>query len=392
VARDVYDELGVPRVVNCVGYATRVGGSCPAPHVLEAMRAASQSYIEIDDLQTAASALIAKRTGADAGIVTCGAAAALTLAAAACLARNDPEHMDRLPDVSGLPRCEIIYPALGPYDYEHPVRASGAKLITLNYESPNVLDEIDRAITDRTAAVGCCWLHVDERPPVRELAKLAHRHGLPLIVDAALSLPPTDNLRHFIAGGADLVTYSGGKHLGGPQASGILCGRCDLVRSAWAQMVDMDVRPGTWSLRSWIDEGWIARPPRHGIGRPMKVGKEAIVGLMTALEDYAHRDHAAELARWTAARDEIAAGLRAISGVCVEPMFLSPTGQPYPIVRIDVPRLDRLIAHLRTLRPKVILAEAERDPRRAYVYPMCLRDGEPRYVVESIRNALTVLT
>ncbi len=107
-----------------------------------------------------------------------------------------------------------------------------------------------------------------------------------MIVDAACALPPVENLTSFIRRGADLVAYSGGKHLGGPQASGILCGRKDLIRSAWVQMVDMDVREGTWSLQHWIANGWLSRPPRHGIGRSMKVSKESIVGVMAALQRY----------------------------------------------------------------------------------------------------------
>jgi L-seryl-tRNA(Ser) seleniumtransferase len=131
----------------------------------------------------------------------------------------------------------------------------------------DALKQIELAITKKTPAIGCAWYHVEERPPIRQLVRLAHRYRLPLIVDAAMSLPPAENLTQFIRCGADLVVFSGGKHLAGPQASGILCGRRDLARSAWLQMVDMDVRVGTWSLRRWIEESWIARPPRHGIGR-----------------------------------------------------------------------------------------------------------------------------
>ncbi len=116
---DIFAQFGIQPIINAVGYATRVGGSCPHPEVIAAMSAASKYYFEIDDLLTAAGKLIQRCTGAESGIITCGASAALTLAAAACLAGNRPEIMDQLPDVSGCPRHEIIYPEPGPFDYDH---------------------------------------------------------------------------------------------------------------------------------------------------------------------------------------------------------------------------------------------------------------------------------
>ena len=384
---DVYERLGVPTVINCVGYATRVAGSCPAGPILDAMRQANQSYVQIDDLQAAACRLIAQATGAEAGIVTSGAAAGLTLASAACLAGADPDVMDRLPDTSDLPRNEIVYPRLGVYHYEHAVRLSGARLVEVDYDADTALERIEAAIGPKTAAIGYAWHRARERPDIGELADLAHRHGLPLFVDAAMSLPPVENLTRFAGLGADLVTYSGGKHLGGPQASGILCGREDLTRSAWVQMVDMDVRAGTWSLRQWVEDGWIPRAPRHGIGRSMKVGKETIVGLMLALEAYGRRDHAAELRNWRALADRIARGLSALSDLRITSLFPGPNGQPYPVVQVESdpanPRVDMsaLLRGLAENRPRILLAEDESDDRRAFIYCMCLRPDDPGKII-----------
>jgi D-glucosaminate-6-phosphate ammonia-lyase len=390
----IYESFGVAEVVNCVGYATRVGGSCPRAEVLDAMRDAQSAYVEIDDLQAAASRLIAERTGAEGGVVTCGAAAGLTLAAAACLAGADPDVMDRLPDVSLLTRNEIIYPKAGPFDYEHGVRLSGARLIEIDYQVDNALAAIEAAITPRTAALGYAWYHTREKPDIAALAGLAQKHGLPLIVDAAMALPPVENLQSFIRRGASLVVFSGGKHLGGPQNSGILCGRRDLVRSAWVQMVDMDVRAGTWSLQHWVREGWISRPPRHGIGRSMKVGKDAIVGLMAALAAYPLRDHGAELATWRTSVETIARGLSRVAGLSVKSLESAPTGQPYSVVQIDVEPgstgidLKHLIERLRAIRPKIILCEDTKLRDRAYIYPMCLRADDPAYIIASITKIL----
>ncbi len=388
-----YARFGIPEIVNAVGYATRVGGSCPHEEVLQAMHAANQAYVEIDDAQAAASRLIAASTGAQAGLVTCGAAAGLTLAAAACLAGNSPELMERLPDVTGFPRSEIIYPQVGPYDYDHPLRAAGARLVHLDYHGDDALARIEAAIGPRTAAIGYNWRKVAESPAIRDLAALAHRHGLPLIVDGAASLPPVSNLRYFVACGADLVTFSGGKHLGGPQASGILCGRQDLIRSAWVQMVDMDVRLPTWSLRAWIAEGWISRAPGHGIGRSMKAGKEAIIGLMVALERYTARDHAAEYAEWDALIGAIDEGLQGIPGLQLERLPAAPNGQPYPVLRLYCDRgtlglgTQDLVNRLRELRLKIVLAEDE-DERGASIFPMCLDKEQAEYIVRSIKGVL----
>ncbi|MBM4005232.1 MAG: selenocysteine synthase [Planctomycetes bacterium] len=391
---DIYGRLGIPTVINAVGYATRVGGSCPDTEVVEAMASASARYVEIDDLQDAANDLIRRATGAEAGIVTCGAAAALTLAAAACLAGNDPEIVDQLPDTTRCRRREIIYPAPGPFDYDHAIRMSGALLVVVDYAATDALARIEQAINDRTAAIGFVWMGVAGNPRLTDLVALAHRHGLPVIVDGAFAMPPVENLTELIRSGADLVAYSGGKHLGGPQASGILCGRGDLIRSAWVQMVDMDVRRGTWSLQSWVECGWIARPPRHGIGRSMKVSKESIVGVMVALQRYAHRDHAAEQSAWQCTADEIYAGLRDLSRLRITRHRQALNGQPYAMLEIesgsppDGFSVRDLILACRKLPRKILLAEDERSPDRAFLYTQCLQPGDAAEIIAAFRAIL----
>lgn len=385
---DAYGKFGIEPVVNCVGYATRVGGSCPHPEVIAAMSEASARYVEIDDVLRKAGDLISRCTGAESGIVTAGAGAALTLAAAACLAGNDPEIMDQLPDVSQCLRTEIIYPEPGAFDYDHAIRLSGAKLVTVDYQAGDALKRIEGAINERTAAIGTVWHGVEEKPRVEDLVALAHRHGLPVIVDGAYSMPPVENLTSFSRRGADLVAYSGGKHIGGPQASGILCGRRDLIRSAWVQMVDMDVRGGTWSLEEWVQEGWISRAPRHGIGRSMKVSKESMIGLMTALERYERRDHAAEQESWQNAIAQIHAGLRDLEELRFTPLPRCRNGQPHPLLMIESGEMKvrELILGLRSLKRKILTAEDEGSPDRAFLAAHCLQPGDAEYVVSSIRE------
>ncbi len=387
MSENIYEKWDVPTVINAVGYATRVGGSAPADDVVESMKQAQHCFIEIDDLQKAASRCIAKHTGAEAGIVTCGAGAALTLAAAACLAGNDPDIMESLPDTSALERKNIIYPRPHDFDYDHPVRMSGAKVLFVDYDALDALQQIENSIDAQTAAVGYVWKRMNQSPTVEEVADLAHRFHLPLIIDAALSLPPTEHLHRFISEGADLVAISGGKHLGGPQASGLLFGKRDLIRSAWVQMVDMDVRAGTWSLREWMDEGWISRPPRHGIGRAMKVSKEAIIGLITALEKYPQRDHAAELNIWKKRVDDLAEGLSEIKELDIKVLFPAPNGQPFPVLRVQCAEMTKVLLHLAQQRPKIILAEDENNVEVAYLFPMHLRDEEIPLIVEGFKVA-----
>jgi D-glucosaminate-6-phosphate ammonia-lyase len=383
----IYEKLGMPTVINAVGFSTRVGGSWPADEVIAAMAEAQRGFLEVDDLQAAASAIIAKHTGAEAGIVTCGAGAALTLAAAAAMVGSDVDAMEVLPDASTLSRNRIVYPKPHSFDYDHAIRLSGAQLDLIDYDAPDALANIEAAITDKTAAIGFVWKRMGQSPSVPEVAELAHKHGLPLIVDAALSLPPTEHLQLFITQGADLVTLSGGKHVGGPQASGLLFGKRDLVRSAWVQMVDMDVRSATWSLGDWVAEGFISRPPRHGIGRSMKVGKEAIVGVLTALERYSLRDHAAELAVWQEGVRQLEAALSGIDGLETESLFPAPNGQPYPVLRIKREAgLGAVVRGLRYHRPKVIFCEDEDDARFGYLFPMQLRDGEVESIGQAFHN------
>jgi L-seryl-tRNA(Ser) seleniumtransferase len=269
---------------------------------------------------------------------------------------------------------------------------SGAKTIFVDYRASDCLGQITSLITPRTAALGFVWMGVNEQPRFDNLVELAHQHGLPVIVDAAFAMPPVTNLTSFIQRGADLVAYSGGKHLGGPQASGILCGRKDLIRSAWVQMVDMDVRGETWSLQHWVDAGWISRSPRHGLGRSMKVSKESMIGLMVALQRYRERDHGAEYANWLRAVDAIYNGLKDLSSLRITRLEQAASGQPYPLLVIEpgndpfpMSAKDLQLA-LRALPRKILLAEDEVTPNRAYLFTQCLQQGDVDVIVQSIRQ------
>ena len=295
---DFYKELGVKRVINAAGPLTRLGGAPMADRVLDAMREAAEWSVRIEELQERAGDYLAEVTGAEAGYVTCGAAAGLQLAAAACLAGLDIRKMELLPDTSNIPN-EIVTQRIHRNAYDHALRAAGSRLIevghignpTRGYTDPW---HIEAAIHKKTVAVHWVYMDTPGAVSLEDTVAVAHKHGVPVIVDAASALPPPANLRRLVASGADLVSFSGGKAIGGPQASGILVGRRHLIDSVALQHQDMDVLSITWTMRhKFLDSEKLPGPPLQGIGRPLKVGKEQVAGLLTALKIYVSLDHAA---------------------------------------------------------------------------------------------------
>jgi D-glucosaminate-6-phosphate ammonia-lyase len=187
--------------------------------------------------------------------------------------------------------------------YDHPIRATGAHLIEIGMSYGARRYELERALTDQTAAVFYS-VAVSRGLPLalEEVVEIAHGAGVPVLVDAAGELPPAENLRRFVSQGADLVAFSGGKAIRGPQASGILCGRRALIEGAAWQMLDMAVDWKTWRLSGTLAAApGMFEAPEQGIGRALKAGKEEIVGLLTALRAYGRRDHGSDLERWTKA-------------------------------------------------------------------------------------------
>ena len=331
----VYARLGVRTLVNARGNATLAGGTLMEPEVVAAMAEAARSFARIGDLQEIAGERIAELTGAEAGYVTSGAAAGLTLGAAAMLAGLDPDRMERLPDTTGGP-SEIVVQASHRNPYDHLVRASGARLVEFGDAQGATTEEMAAAIGPATAGA---FFHGQAEAlglPIEAFVATAHVRGLPVLVDASMNLPPRANLRRFTSAGADLVAFSGGKTIRGPQASGFLAGRADLLISVGLQQQDMDVLTATWARRALVENGVIPRPPIHGIGRSMKTGKEEIVGLLVALERYADLDEMAETARWTAVADRLAGGLTGIPGLTIRREATQADGRPVPMTIVTV--------------------------------------------------------
>lgn len=301
-------RVPVPRIVSAAGFVTRFGGGTLSPRVRAALAEAAGATWRVDDLQRWAGGVIANATGAESGWVTGGAAAGLSLATAACIAGSDTSRMHALPGPSGR-EPELIMLRGHRNAYDHALRVGGARIVDVGYPYSQGVGvtygwQLEAAITPATVAVAHLAMASSPDLPLSRVCEIAHAHGVSVIVDAAAELPPASNLRRFIAEGADAVVFSGGKAIRGPQASGVLAGTRDIVESVRLQTLDMDVDHVQWR------RAYGAEPPQHGLGRGFKVGKEEIVGLVAALEEFVSRDHEAESQQLGVWLEELAGAVR----------------------------------------------------------------------------------
>lgn len=263
-----YDSIGVRPLINAKGTYTIISGSVMLPQVRQAMYEASQRYVHLEELMEAVGARIAELMQCEWGLVTNGCAAALCQVTAACVAGTDPEKMARLPDTRGM-KNEVIVQASHRHTYDHAVRMVGVDLIEVVTRA-----DLEAAISDRTAML-LVFGDAAERGhiSVRDMAEIGHAHDIPTFVDAAAERPDAPNW--YLDQGVDAVGYSGGKCLRGPQSAGLVLGRKQLLQAAF-----------------------LNGAPHHALGRPMKVGKEEIMGLLAAVEQWVARDHKAEWKAW----------------------------------------------------------------------------------------------
>ena len=290
----IYRRLGIRPIIHGCGTTTRYGGTLLRPEALETMREASTALVNLDELNEAAGAAIARMLGAEAAFVTAGASSGLILQAAACIAGADPAKITRLPDTTGM-RNEIVIQRAHRFAYDQAYRVAGGVLVEIGLARRTQPFELEAAIGDRTAAVAFLISPFTSPPGVLTLEQviaIAHKRGVPVIVDAASMLPPRENLTKFLRLGADLVSFSGGKGIRGPQSTGILAGRRDLVRAV--------------ALNA---------SPNQALGRAAKTSKEEICGLVMALECFMAEDEKAEMKRYTDVCAAIVEALGDIRGV-----------------------------------------------------------------------------
>jgi D-glucosaminate-6-phosphate ammonia-lyase len=391
----IYDRIGVRTIINAKGPSTRLSGGFLHPEVTAAMTEAGTYCVDMTELHAAAGKVIAEVTGAEAGIVTSGAAAGLLLGTAACMVGLNSGEMGRLPDTRGMKNQVIMVRSQRNF-YDHAVRTAGAQIVEVGlpdrYAGAGVRDaeawEIDDAITPQTAAV----VYVaggNAQPALSEVVRVAHAHNVPVLVDAAGQLPPAANLRRFNAEGADLVTFSGGKAIGGPQGSGVLAGKRDLIMSALLQHLDLDIYWEQWNPPDFlIDKHRLKGIPQHGVGRPCKVGKETIVGLLVALRRFVSESDESRAQRFRGLMQRLHASLSGIGHARIQ------------LTEGLVPKLE---LHLAKEAPRTALElciELERgnpsvhaDPSRVRAgivsfSPWCLRDEDPEKIAVRVKASL----
>lgn len=292
VKHDYFEELGVTKVINAGATMTFLSGSLMRPEVLEAINYTAHDFANMYELQDKVGARIAEMLNCEAAMVTSGAACAIVLGTAATITGLDTEKTKQLPNLSG-PRPEVIMQKSHRYAFDQAITTTGAKIIEVN--SPQ---EMEQAINKNTvmalffnAAVD--WFGIKDKISHQEFVEICKRNDVPSFIDAAADVPPVENLFKFQKIGFDLITFSGGKMIRGPQSAGLLFGRKDLIEAAKLNH----------------------SPHEAPIGRPMKVNKEEIFGMYAALKSYVERDHENEWQDWLDRIDQINSNLETISSV-----------------------------------------------------------------------------
>ncbi len=388
----VYEELGVRPIINATGVFTRLSGCLMPPEVVQAMVEASKQYVCIEELQYAAGKVIAEITGAEAGYVCTGASAGITFSIAACITGLDPEKMNRLPNTEGMAN-EVIMEKAHRNSYDHAVEIAGGKIVEVGLARGCQPGEMEAAITEKTAAI----FFLPDRPgdmvSLEEAVRIGHKHGVPIVVDAAGRLDEPSCLRSYVATGADLVVFSGGKWMQGPQSTGIIAGRKDLIPAIALQHLDMDVTPGVWMVPPElipVDE--LPFIPRMGIGRGFKAGKEEIVGVITALRLFAQKDHEAQWAIWAERLHKIVDGLAKVPHVETKflPAGVYRRGVPHARITLDLEALGMsgpdFVLKLKLGDPPIHPIEREIDQGSIVINPWGLVEGTPEAIVKRLKE------
>jgi uncharacterized pyridoxal phosphate-dependent enzyme len=298
---NVYSRLGVKTVINCRGTWTYLSGSLQFPEARDAQAEAGRYFVNMVELHHAVGRRLAELTGAESGIITSGAAGAMAAATAACIAGSDPQKIWQLPDTTGL-KHEVIMVG-GRSAFDSAIRLAGAKLVLV--DKP---DDIANAITPDTAMI----YTTDLKEKLEREAAIAKQHSVPLLLDDAAGIPPIDNIKLYARMKLDLYTFSGGKGLRGPQCSGVLLGRKDLIEAA---------------LRN-------SCPYEGAVCRPMKVGKEEVIGCLTAIETWLNTDPKKLYDEWNARADRIAKLVETVPGVQTK-IYIPDDGNRYPTLRVS---------------------------------------------------------
>src|SRR5437868_3600553 len=299
--QNIYTRLGVKTVINCRGTWTYLSGSLEFPEVRQAQVEAAQHFVNVLDLQRAVGRRLSELTGAESGIITSGAAGAMAAATAGCMAGTSDKNIWQLPDTTGM-KHEVIM-AGGRSAFDSAIRLTGANLVLV--ESP---EEIANAINDKTAMI----YTTDLGDKLAKQLAIAKAQNIPMLLDDAAGIPPADNLKLYAQMKIDLYTFSGGKGLQGPQCSGVLLGRKDLIEAA---------------MRN-------SAPWEGAVCRAMKVGKEEVIGALTAVETWLKIDPKKLYDEWNARVDRIGKLVETVPGVKTE-IYIPDDWNRYPTLKVS---------------------------------------------------------
>ena len=367
----LYQRIGVSPIINAAGSITRLGGTRTRPETLDLMSRAARVMVNIDDLNRAAGRELARITGAEAGFVCSGAAGGLVLQAAAVIAGNDPVKMRQLPNTDGL-KNEIVIHTMHRFPYDQAYRAAGAKMVEFGDYLFAHPWQLEGAINEHTAAVAylCAPFSSNKVLPLERVCDIAHAHDVPVIVDAASMLPPRANLYRYIQAGADMVVYSGGKGIRGPQGSGVLVGRAELIEAAAAQA-----------------------NPAQFLGRGMKVAKEEVIGLVASLAAFVEEDEDVETSAYRQIMQRVVDALVEIPGLEITLRhdrynYLIPCAVIEFTDEWRGPSRDAIAAAMERGNPQVYLHQLG-GPHELAVDPLNLTEEDTEVVIRRLREELT---
>lgn len=367
--KNIFRSIGVEPIINCRGTFTIIGGSIERPEVRAAMEAASKDFIQYDELADGIGKRLAELTGAEWGVVTAGCAAAMKQVTAACVTGGNPEKLIRIPDLDGFDKTEVIIPRNSRNTYDHAIRNIGVKIITVE-----TMEELKNAINARTAMIYLMAFDEAQEGQEMTLAKIAavaKPKSIPIMIDAAAEILTIPNIH--LQRGADIVVYSGGKAICGPQCAGLALGRKDILMSAWQ-----------------------ASSPHHGPGRDNKVGREEMMGMLAAVEAWTKRDHAAEWKTWLSWLDHIAKKVKAIDGVStsvVEPTELS-NHSPVLHISWDPDKLhitgEEVAEEFGKTKPRIAIGGSSKDgTTRISITTGQMQPGNEKVVADRIYHFLS---
>jgi len=361
--RDYFRDLGVRPFINAAGTYTAMTASLMPPEVIDAIEYASKHYVMLSELQDKVGERIATLVHAEAAMVTSGAASALTLGTAAVLTGTDERKIVDLPNLATM-KSEVIIQKSHRFGYDHAVRNCGVKLIEVETR-----EDLERAVNPQTAMM-LFYNNNNGEGKIRdeEFAQLGKKHGVPTFNDAAADVPPVENLWKYTKMGFDLVTFSGGKGIRGPQSAGLLLGRKDLIAAARLN----------------------APPNGNTVGRGMKVNKEEILGMLVALEMYLEKDHAQERREFDKRAETIRAAATSVPGVTAE-VFVPEVANHVPHVRITWDAAQKGItpaAAVKALRDGEPSIGTRSEGKDVVVGVWMMRQGEEKVVARRLREVL----